>query len=372
MDRRKFLEKTLIIGGGIGLGVISTPYTIENATISKSKELEMKELLSTDILSLEKAVMTSNLLREEPVKNITDFHNKITEKSDIESKTEKIREEIIEIVINNSKKFSRKKPSNEKLKDFCYKIDNLQYEMDKIKEGGKIKFIGFKRNTIADIGGHILEFGNANLREFYQINNHLCLTELEVKNKKDEKGNLILNSTYNTLQKIAPDALFILEASKISKIPIEEIVAFANVESEGREFAIGKEGEINRFQLHPKYLKDIYKNALAQNNALSEYINENTNEGNLLEDSVRNSKLSIALAVNHILNLKKETSTYYEYILAYNRGIAGIKKLSDRTRKKLENLKNITEKEAKNPIFGYYLGYVNKINNFRKIKESII
>lgn len=372
MEKREFLKKILLFGGVIGTGLISIPEIIENEVIYNPKKMKKKELFSTNLSSLEKTIMTGNLLKENEAKEMVDFHSKILKKTEINKKTEEIREKIIEIILHNSRKFSKRKPSKERMKELGEEIDLLSYNIDSIKKDEIIDFIGFDRNAFVKINGNMLEFGNSNLREFYQLNNYSCITESAVKEEKNREGKPVLWSSFNTLKKLAPDASFILNASNISKIPVEEIIAWANIESEGREFAIGREGEINRFQLHPLYIRDIYKNALAQNNALSEYIRENTSEKNLLENTVRNSKLSIALAVNQMVRLKKETNTYYEYVLAYNRGLVGASILSKRTKKKLENPETITEKETKYSAFSYYLGYLNAVKNFRKIKESII
>jgi hypothetical protein len=213
-----------------------------------------------------------------------------------------------------------------------------------------------------------LKPGDSALKEFYKFGNYISLIDSLIRNGEASPQ---VQKLYKTLTNLSPDSSLISWASK-SGIPIEEIVAFADVESNGNPFAIGRNGEITAFQLNPRYLTDICNNALSRRNILSDYIQENASKKTLLEDLAGNSKLNIAVAVNFMKYLKEKTGTDYEYVLAYNMGLRGILELSQRTRRKLENpAERISEQDKKRSVFGYYTSFLDSKRAFEQIRSHI-
>mgnify|MGYP001558537909 FL=1 len=213
------------------------------------------------------------------------------------------------------------------------------------------------------------EFNNQSLKEY---------SELEVYSAKINELSKIfpeLLRMRKTMTNISSDTSFIRQASKISKIPVEEIVTFADLESNGYEFAIGRDGEINRFQFIPKYIQDIYFRAISQKNELTGFILDKkvkNNKNNLLETIARDSELNIAIAANFMVYLKDKTKKDFQYILAYNKGVNGAMSLQKKTIRNLENSSRISSGEKELAVYKYYLDFKESGKNFRRIKESVI
>ncbi len=362
MDRRDFLRRSLITTGGIA-AVLAFPGSINNTIVSPTTKI-----FSTNLDSLEKVIMAGKILRDENPESLINLHSNLNQKPNIGAETEKINEEIKRFLIEKIKQFSRKAPSKEKLYEIRDEIDKKYQEIRIIKENERITFVDFKRKVFISSEEGFLKSGDSELKEFYKFGKDISLLDSLA---RDEEANPPIQRLYKTLVNLSPDSLFISEASKISRVPIEEILAFAYVESVGRPFAIGREGEINTFQLHPKYLDYIHQNALLRKNLLSDYIEENTSKRTLLEDLAGNSRLNTAMAVNLMKFLKEETKTYYEYVLSYNIGVGGVGSLSQKTRRKLENPERISNKDMGKRIFGYYTGFLNAKNAFEQMKEHL-
>ena len=360
MDRRGFLRKSMMTIAG-------TAAMFRSPNLINDKFLYFpKELFSTDLYSLEKIIMAGKILTEENPKSLINLYNEVNQKPHINIETERIKSEIKEILINKIRQFSRKTPSREKVDEVRDEIDQKYQKIKQIKEDEKITFVDFEREVFVSSQEDFLKPGDSTLKEFYRFRNYFSLLDSLIRN-----GEANLRVLYMTLVNLSPNSLLISEASNISKIPIEEIVAFAKLESTGKPFAIGRYGEINTFQLNPKYLIDTYNNALSIKNLLSDYIQENTSKKTLLEDLVRNNRLNIAVAVNFMKYLKEKTETDYEYVLAYNMGLGGILKLSQRTRRKLENPERISEKDQKKKIFRYYTSFLDSKRAFEQIRSHI-
>lgn len=362
MDRRDFLKKSLVTAAGIAV-TFGSPDLINDAVLYSPEEL-----FSTDLYSLEKIIMAGKILAEENPESLINLYNELNQKPRIDIETKRINGEIKEILIGKIRQFSRKTPSKEKVYEARDEIDQKYQEIRKIKEDEKITFVDFKREIFVSSQEGLLKTGNSALDEFYRFGNYFSLLDSLIRNGEVDLSVRVL---YTTLVNLSPNSLLISEASNISGIPIEEIVAFANLESTGRPFAVGRDGEINTFQLNTKYLADIYENALSRRNLLSDYIQENTSKRTLLEDLVGNSRLNIAVAVNLMKYLKEETETYYEYVLAYNEGLGRALNLSQRTRRKLEHPERISEKDKKRSVFGYYTSFLNTKRAFEQMRNHV-
>lgn len=360
MDRRDFLRKSLVTVAGTA-AMFWSPNLINDEFLYFPKEL-----FSTDLYSLEKIIMAGKILTEENPESLINLYNEVNQKPHINIETERIKSEIKEILINKIRQFSRKTPSREKVCEARDEIDQKYQKIKQIKEDEKITFVNFKREIFVSSQEDLLKPGDSALKEFYKFDNYISLLDSLIRN-----GEANLRVLYMTLVNLSPNSLLISEASNISGIPMEEIVAFANLESTGRPFAIGRDGEINTFQLNTRYLTDIYKNALSRKNLLSDYIQENTSKRTLLEDLVGNSRLNIAVAVNLMKYLKEETETYYEYVLAYNRGLERALDLPQRVRRKLENPERISEKDKKKSVFRYYTSFLNTKRAFEQMRNHV-
>lgn len=362
MDRRDFLKKTLVTAAGVAV-TFGLPNLINDEVLYSPKEL-----FSTDLYSLEKIIMTGKILTEENPESLINLYSELNQKPHIDIETERIKGEIKELLISKIRQFSRETPSKEKVDEARDEIDQKYQKIRQIKEDEKITFVDFKREIFVSSQEDLLKPGDSALKEFYKFDNYISLLDSLIRNGEAELSVRVL---YMTLVNLSPNSLLISEASNISGIPIEEIVAFANLESTGRPFAIGRDGEINTFQLNTRYLADIYENALSRKNLLSDYIQENTSKRTLLEDLAGNSRLNIAIAVNLMKYLKEETGTDYEYVLAYNRGLERALNLPQRIRRKLENPERISEKDKKKGVFGYYTSFLDTKKAFEQIRNHV-
>lgn len=362
MKRRDFLRISLMAATGVS-AVLALPDPVNDAIVSFPAKI-----LSTNLHSLEKIIMAGNMLTEESPESLITLHRDLNQKPNIEFETGRINEEIKRIIIRKVVQFSRKSPSKEELYGIRDEIDKKCREIRRIKENERITFIDFKGGVFISSREGFLKPGDSELKELYRFGDCISLLDSLARNMETDSP---FQRLYQTLTNLSPDSSFISEAAKISGVPIEEIVAFANIESVGRPFAIGRDGEINTFQLHPKYLMDIHRIALSRKNLLSDYIQENTSKKTLLEDLAGNSRLNIAIAVNLMKSLKEDTKTHYEYVLSYNMGLGGVGNLSQKIRRKLENPYNISEKDRESKIFGYYTGFLNAKSSFEQIKSHL-
>ena len=367
MDRRKFL-----IGAGlIGASLIILNRGVNNAVLYSPEELERKELFSLNLSSLEKTIMAGELLAEQNPIFLIDLHKEMLGNLKILEQIEKMKEDISDKIIKYSNEFAKKRPSQKDFEEKTREIDELASEIYALKKGIKINLSRFKRNVFVSINDkdEVIEFGESGLKELYTFDNYLFIALSQSERSEYNPG---IKRIDETLKKMSSDSSSILEASKISGIPIGKIVAFSDIESSGNEFAIGRDGEINRFQFNPKYLKDIYNNALSINNQLSDFINENTKPKTLLEDIARNSKLNIAMAVNLMKYLEENTNESYESVIAYNLGISRTSEISLGARTKLRNPEKITPGNLKRyNIYRYYTNFLNAKRSFDEIKNRL-
>ena len=367
MNRRNFLIKTIPIMAGI-TGLFLTTNPIKDAILYSPEELKKIILFSTNSHSLEKMIMMGTLLTEESPKLIIDIHKETNQNLSIDFEIKRLEEDITELSIEKIMQFSKKAPSDEELYETRDEIDRKYQKINELKESKNMDLVSFKRMIFLSSQRNFLELDESVLKELYQFDKYILFFDSLIKN---EEINYSLRKLSKTLINLSPESLFISEASKISEIPIEEIVAFANIESMGRTFAVGRGGEINRFQLNPKYLWDIYKNTLSQKNSLSDYIQEKTSKETLLEDLIRDSKLNTAMAVNLMKYLKEHTNTNYEYVLAYNKGLNRALNLSAEVKEKLKHPEKISEIDKEHPIFKYYSNFLSTKKDFEKIKSSL-
>ncbi|MFH1310975.1 MAG: transglycosylase SLT domain-containing protein [Nanoarchaeota archaeon] len=367
MKRRNFLIKTTLATAGI-VGFFGIPNLIQDTVVYSERELIKKELFSVDLNFLEKILMIDNLLIKENSGYLTNLDEEVKRVSKIETKLNKVEEGISEFVEKKVTLFRKKNASKEELYQVRDELNERYQEILNIKKNEKVSFINFKRNLFVSYKNDFFEKGGPILKELHRLDNYFSkLNSLMSNEKKDSP----IYSTGITLMNLSADASFIRKASNISGTPIEEIVALANVESLGKKFAVGTEGEINRFQLHPKYLRDNYRNALSQKNILSDYIRENTSEKTLLKDLAGDSKLNIAITANLMRYLNEKTKTYYEYILSYNRGLGRALDIPERIRIKLENPENISEKSKRYSIYRYYTNFLDAKKAFEQIKGYV-
>ncbi len=368
MKRRDFIIKTILGTIGTGLGLISIPSPIENAINYSKAEIIQKEIINISLQSLEKRIMISNLLLDKNLDYLPDLHKNVFNNSDLNNRINDTKEYLAELVLKKSLEFSKRKPSLKTLKRIRDELNEKMDYMERIKDFERIKFFDF-RNKIMVTSNNFSEFNNQSLKEY---------SELEVYSAKINELSKIfpeLLRMRKTMTNISSDTSFIRQASKISKIPVEEIVTFADLESNGYEFAIGRDGEINRFQFIPKYIQDIYFRAISQKNELTGFILDKkvkNNKNNLLETIARDSELNIAIAANFMVYLKDKTKKDFQYILAYNKGVNGAMSLQKKTIRNLENSSRISSGEKELAVYKYYLDFKESGKNFRRIKESVI
>ncbi|MEX2016881.1 MAG: transglycosylase SLT domain-containing protein [Candidatus Pacearchaeota archaeon] len=369
MNRREFLRHAGIVGAVIGIGMASLPETIKNTVIYSSSDLEINELFYFDISYLERVIATETLFVSTQPQPLIRLHHYISKNLEKE-RIEYIEEMLVEKIINDSKKFSKEKPSGKDFRKATETIDEMFTELQRIRNETDIKFVNQKRNIFVVSKDESVEFGIDNLETFYSADNNYALV---VSHVEEANYNSPLHRLSKTIKRISEDSEFMLNASKSSGVSLAKIVAFADIESQGRKFSVGRDGEINRFQLHPKHLNDIYRQALSVKNELSDYIREKTSGRNLLEDVARDSKLNMALAVNLMKYLEKRTEEGFESVLAYNRGLGKALGLSSRTKNKLRNPKNITEKDLKRyQIYKYYTNFLNAEKSFDEIRSYFL
>lgn len=364
MDRRNFIIKTSL---GIAGGIIGTPSIIKNSVNYSKEELKQVEILTTNLPSLEKRIMIGNLFLNEELGSLTTIHQKVLENTELNKKIDKVTESIVEFILKKSHDFSKKKSSSKILKKVREELQNRRNYLETIKNFERIKFANFRRDILVS-SRNFEEFNKDSLKEYNKFNDYF----LKIENLSNEYPNI--RKIQETLFNLSSDVLFIKKASKISKIPIEDIIAFANLESNGNEFEIGRDGEINRFQFIPKYVQDIYIKALSQKNELTEFILDKKvgkDKNSLLETIVRDSELNIAIATNFMAYLKENTDKEYQYILAYNKGIQGVKSIPKSTKRKLENPSKISQKEKKYSVFKYYLDFRNAKNGFKTLSKNL-
>lgn len=364
MNRRHFLINL----GLIGAGAVFVNSGIYNTMLYSKRELQMEDVLSMNLSSAEKMTMDTELIYGRKNESLTKLKDALTNNPNLLAQIAKKRDEMSGIVLKKSHDFSRKTPSRSVYRHFSEKIDSIAEELDNLKENRDLKVVNFRRGQFVLMDGELKSVESRLLKEIKDYEDSIYPLESLKSNGTDSQRIIRI---YKTLERISPDASFISYASKESGIPLEEIIAFADVESVGREFAIGRNGEVNRFQLTPRYVKDMYSAALSRRNSLSEYLYEKTSEKRILEDAVRDSKVHIALAANFIGHLKEQTNNYYEYILAYNRGLGRAKDLPSKARKKLRNPHLLSKKDLRQSLYSYYNNFLSAKKSFTEVREAM-
>ena len=226
-------------------------------------------------------------------------------------------------------------------------LDNIYRRIISIKK---------KYNLTNLYEGNKLEIKLNDLYESMLLQEHILSNVKRRVIKYDKKNNThgTLYDLFATLFNIAPDSLFIKEASEHSGINLEDIIALIHIESRGREFSVSRKGAINRLQLNPKCLDDIYRYVTSRDNLLDKYIIENTTKENFLHDLVSNSKLNIFTGINYFKYLKDTTHDECESIVAYCYGPSGASDL-------------LEEKDG--TTIRYYNDFLEARDNLNMIKE---
>ncbi len=370
MNRRNFLGRTTLIVTGVTLGLTFTPETIKNAVLYSPEELKTIKLFSLDVPSLERIIATGKLLTTKNPASLIELHEELSKNQPATSQIESREDELAEEVLRKSKEFSKKRPTKSYFHETTQKIDEMSSELQRLRERTEIDFIRQKRSIFGVTNDRQIEVRDSDLQELYVSDrcHSLALSFIE----KAEQGSP-LHRLSKTLKRISKDSQFIAYASTAGGVSLRKILGFIDIESQGREFAIGRDGEINRFQLHPRYLEDTYRNALSLGNELSDYIRENTSRRTLLENLSRDSKLNIALAVNFMKYLEKKTKEDYQSVIAYNRGLKRALNLSPTISKKLKNHRKITKKDLENySVYRYYSNFLDAGKSFEQIRDHIV
>ena len=234
MNRKDFLIRLGMVAGGILLA----PNLIQNPVLYSHEEFEVRKLASFNLSYLERVLSTGILLMDENPSSLISLHKKISDISEKSGQMESLREELTREVIDSSRQFLKKKPSNEKFGEATRKIDEMSSEIDRLKKDVKLEFINHKRKILTVLGDDIVDFGNSSLREFYKFGRYHFLAAGYMEKTEENSFSRI----GKTLGKLSQDSQFLAEASLISGIPMKKIVAFADIESQGREFSIGRDG----------------------------------------------------------------------------------------------------------------------------------
>ncbi|MEM3141378.1 MAG: hypothetical protein QXX55_01145 [Candidatus Pacearchaeota archaeon] len=370
MNRRTFLKK---FGMGAGMTLLFSPIminSIHNESPYSKEELVKEQLSLTNMNELEKAIMVGSIITYDNTIPLINLHKEIIKKTTVFDEIKKIEEEIFSYVLKKSRDFSKKRAKNDELNETVRIINEKYGQIKKIKEKIEISLLNFKRETFVSFDDYFIIPTNYIHGELsLKLTKSLSILDSSITKYKEQNSRI--NRVYATLVNLSPISHIIREASEISGVPVEDIIALSDIESLGMNL-VGAEGEINTHQLHPKYLKQNYRNALSIKNPLSDYIRENTSENSLLEDLVKDEKLNISLVVNLMKFHRENTKEYYEYILAHNIGLKRTQNLRKHTRIKLKNPELITQQEKKNnSIFRYYTNFISSREAFRQIKDYL-
>lgn len=344
--------------------------SIHNESPYSKEELVKEQLSLTNMNELEKAIMVGSIITYDNTIPLINLHKEIIKKTTVFDEIKKIEEEIFSYVLKKSRDFSKKRAKNDELNETVRIINEKYGQIKKIKEKIEISLLNFKRETFVSFDDYFIIPTNYIHGELsLKLTKSLSILDSSITKYKEQNSRI--NRVYATLVNLSPISHIIREASEISGVPVEDIIALSDIESLGMNL-VGAEGEINAHQLHPKYLKQNYRNALSIKNPLSDYIRENTSENSLLEDLVKDEKLNISLVVNLMKFHRENTKEYYEYILAHNIGLKRTQNLRKHTRIKLKNPELITQQEKKNnSIFRYYTNFISSREAFRQIKDYL-
>ena len=350
MNRRQFIATT----AALSTGTLLFPNVIKNSAVFDLNSLERKSL---SLYELERIIMTNYLFFGEYPEMLVRWGNAAIEEPDLKHRIQCIKDDLTLISLAKIKSFSRRKPDKDETENLVRTFDEIYDEINSLKKAKKLEYIEnrgkvvlLNNNSVYDILSRMSFFNRFNI--------------LDLNNIDDEVNNLI-----RTLDRLAPEALHIKEASEIAGIPLEDVLAFAYVESRGREFAVSKNGDVGRFQLNSNVLSDIYKDTTYQDNELAEYIRRSASFDTFLEDLVSNPKLNVAVGINLMRHKRDKTENYYP--IAYHAGIRKVSRLSRKIKNKLNNPEKITENDLRYYVLDYFNKFTNARHGFIKLRTYL-
>jgi len=373
MDRRKFLEKFMAFGAGITLNFV-VPWAIKNSTLYTEEELKEINLDSISVYELEKRIMFDSLLLQNNPKKLVEVYDEGLNKLKITEKLQPIILDIKDFYVKKFKEFMERGFSREKIEAVNKELSTASSEIVNIKKNENLgEIVRIKRIPILNLLG-VPQYDEVFVEDYFKFNSFEDAINSIVK----ERYTKTIYEMYKTLERLAPDALFIQEASKITDIPIRHFSACNFVESRGKRFIFGGGLEVTGLQFHPKYLVSNFKVALAQNNELTDYIMKNAPKKFNLIDIVENltydNKLTIAVGFNYIKYLSSKYQDPILVILAYNLG-EKVRNLPKSFLKKLKNPYDLDEKDLnsglKKAAYFYYKEFVEAEEYFKVLEAYI-
>ncbi len=348
MNRLKFIK----LLSAISLGSLANSTSL----IKIDDSDKIFENFQLDLYNFERIFMGKNIIEGCQDTHLGEIHNEIVNNLKFIKKIDPIKKKLIDLTLIKVREYMKNPVSQNESDKFNWNLNSIYQRINFAKQ--RYQFEVYPES------GLNLNLENSKIKKFDDL-----------KNNNDK----ILVQVASTLERISPDANFIKNAVKNSENNLEEIISLIFKESTGMEFVVSNLGAVNRFQINPFYLNEIYNTTTKLNNELSNYILEiipknKYSEEIFLKKLIENSKLNAAVGINLFTYLKNNANKEYEYVVGYLTGEKGVKNLSLKVKDKLEKLtENLDYKDKiSHQSVDYYRKFLKGKEAFKKIKNSLV